>query len=77
MFDNNLDLKNINIKDLFNDINYSFYSNDGKIIIFGNGYYQIHFYIRSKTYYSEDKRDIVKIVIDYCMNNFDKLMEVK
>lgn len=77
MITNNLDLKDIEILGLFNNIGYSLYRNDKNIIEFGNGYYYIHFYKNEKTYYSEDKRDIVRLIIDYCMNNFDELIKVK
>lgn len=75
MITNNLDKMQVDIVASFYDLGYTFMRKDKNIIEFSNGYYYIHFYIKQKEYYSEDNRSIVKVLIDYCINNFDVLLK--
>ena len=75
MIENNLDDLKISILDAFNCIKYTYWNDNDEIIKFSNGWFQIHFYIKSRTYYSEDRSNIVRILIKYCMEHFDDLVK--
>lgn len=51
------------IDECFNSINYTKIQ-DGDTVIYSNGYYHICFYTKNKDYITEDKRDIVYLIIN-------------
>lgn len=61
----------IDIDECFSNIGYIKYEEDDNLIIYGNEYYQIHFYKKDKTYITEDKRDIVYLIINEALRQWE------